>query len=92
MFWVCGPRGNVAGARSRSLSGETGPARTTALPGEVRHSDAVTRSANAGLALSAATICAAVLVIAPAVSVARPTRIALPVTLTVSGASRARRG
>ena len=48
MFWVCGPRGNVAGARSRSLSGETGPATTGMSPVEVRYSDAVATSANGG--------------------------------------------
>ena len=48
---------------------------------------AVTSAAAAGLALIASTTCAAVLVIAPAASVARLTVIALPVTLTLSGAS-----
>ena len=66
---------------SQSLSADVAaPAATTPAPAFVRYIAAVTSAAAAGLALIASTTCAAVLVIAPAASVARLTRIALPVT------------
>src|SRR3954449_660247 len=61
MYWSCGPRGVVAGARRRSLSGEDGPACTTPAPVFVRHSDALTRVETCGWASIAATTWAAVL-------------------------------
>src|SRR5262245_27376458 len=84
MYWSCGPRGVDAGARRRSLSGEDGPACTTPAPVFVRHSDALTRFAICALALSAATTCAAVLVIAPLASVAGLMLILLPTRATLS--------
>ena len=52
----------------------------------VRYLLAVTSADAAGLALIASMTCVAVLVIAPAAPVARLTVIALPATLTLSGA------
>src|SRR3954451_8631655 len=85
MYWSCGPRGVVAGARRRSLNGEDGPACTTPAPVFVRHSDALTRVETVGWALMAATTCAAVLVIAPLASVAGLMLIRLPARATLSG-------
>src|SRR3954454_16523289 len=84
MYWSCGPRGVVAGARRRSLSGEDGPACTTPAPVFVRHSDAFTRLETCGWALIAATTCAAVLVTAPEASVAGLMLILLPARATLS--------
>src|SRR3954447_13162292 len=84
MYWSCGPRGVVAGARRRSLSGEDGPACTTPAPVLVRHSDALTRVETCGWALIAATTWAAVLVIAPLASVAGLMLTLLPARATLS--------
>src|SRR6188472_3025821 len=84
MYWSCGPRGVVAGARSRSLSGEDGPAWTTPAPVFVRHSEALTRAEACGWALIAATTCAAVLVIAPLAFVAGSMLSLLPARATLS--------
>src|SRR5829696_2109713 len=84
MYWSCGPRGVVAGARRRSLSGEDGPACTTPAPVLVRQSDALTRVETCGWALIAATTCAAVLVIAPFASVAGLMVTLAPLSATLS--------
>src|SRR3954451_17060028 len=84
MYWSCGPRGVVAGARRRSLSGEDGPVCTTPAPVFVRQSDALTRVETCGWALIAATTWAAVLVIAPPASVAGLMLILLPARATLS--------
>src|SRR3954451_9999743 len=84
MYWSCGPRGVVTGARRRSLSGEDGPACTTPAPVFVRHSDALTSVEICGWALIAATTWAAVLVIAPLASLAGLMLILLPARATLS--------
>ena len=58
---------------------------TTPAPALPRYVVAVTSAAAAGLALIAATTCAAVLVSAPVSLVARLTTMSLPVTATLSG-------
>src|SRR4051812_31975753 len=84
MYWSCGPRGNEAGARSMSLSGELTPGTTTPAPALVRHGVAETRAETAGLALITAATCAAVLVTAPLALVAGLMLILLPVRVTLS--------
>src|SRR6478736_2632566 len=84
IHWSCGPRGVVAGARRRSLSGEDGPATTTPAPVCVRKSEALTSVEIVGWALIAATTCAAVLVTAPEASVAGLMLILLPARATLS--------
>src|SRR6478609_5955436 len=79
--WI-GPRGWLVGAFSQSLRLLEGVAETTPAPVLVRYSAAVTSLAASVLALIAATTWAAVLVIAPAASVAAWTVMALPATVT----------
>ena len=59
---------------------------TTPAPALLRYVMALTSADAAGLALIAATTCAAVLVSAPVSLVARLTTMSLPVTATLSGA------
>ena len=85
MYWSCGPRGNVDGARRRSFSGEADARLHDAGAGVRAVQERRTTLEIAALALSAATTCAAVLVTTPFASVAGLMRIALPVRLTLSG-------
>src|SRR5690349_16703311 len=78
------PRGWLVGAFSQSLRAETGVAVTTPAPVLVRYLAAVTSALAASEALIASTTCAAVLVIAPASSVAAWTVIVLLATVTLS--------
>ena len=81
-----GPRCTCAGALRKSSRFTLARTGTTPAPVLPRYVVALTSAAAAGLALIAATTCAAVLVSAPVSLVARLTTMSLPVTATLSGA------